>query len=84
MEPTPHAVSANAADDHDALENEIGEYPRARAAEKTRGETTPTDTDDTTVRVRTLRIRETCQPTVAATGSTNISRPKTNHSVRVG
>ena len=32
---------------------------------------TPTDTEDTTVRMRALRIRETRQPTVAAAGSTN-------------
>ena len=84
MEPTPHAVSANAPTITMPSKTRLVSIRGLGPPRMPPATATPTDTEAASVRVRTLRMRETSQPTVAATGSTSTSSAKTNHSVRVG
>ena len=84
MDPTPHAVSANATTITMPSKTRLATIRGLGPPRMPPATATPMDTNAASVRSRTLRIRETSQPTVAATGSTKTSIAKTNHSVRVG
>ena len=84
MDPTPHAVSANAPTITMPSNTRLVTIRGLGPPRMPPAMATPTDTKAASVRARTLRIRETSQPIVAATGSTSTSSAKMNHSVRVG
>ena len=84
IEPAPEAVSANtiattiASNTRSASIRGLGPPRMAPMIETTN------DTVAAIVRPRRVRIRETSQPTTAATGSTTARSARMNHSVRVG